>query len=182
MKDSKQGGTSKRHTVVILSIFLVVFVVAIGIALGTQRSMNSLIGQTAPQFTLQNLDGEIVTSSVFKGKVVVLDFWATWCPPCRMEIPDFIELQKEYGGKGFTFVGVSLDQDGPEVVKKFVKASGMNYPQLMGSVEVVSSYGNFEGIPTAFVIDKNGIIRNIFVGYRPKDVFEKEIKKLLNIK
>ena len=131
----------------------------------------------APAFTLTNLDGKSVSLSDFRGKVVVLDFWATWCPPCRREIPDFIDLQKEYGSQGVQVVGIALDE--PDKVQAFARQNGMNYPVLLGSDEISMRYGGIEGIPTTFVIDKSGKIVNRFEGFRPRQVFETEIKKLL---
>jgi cytochrome c biogenesis protein CcmG/thiol:disulfide interchange protein DsbE len=107
----------------------------------------------------------------------VLDFWATWCPPCRAEIPDFIDLQNEYGSQGVQIVGIALDE--PEKVLAFARQNGMNYPVLLGSDEVSMKYGGIEGIPTTFIIDRDGKIVNRFEGFRPREVFETEIKKVL---
>jgi len=131
----------------------------------------------APAFTLRDLDGSPVSLADFRGKVVVLNFWATWCPPCRREIPDFIDLQEEYGSRGVQIVGIALDE--PEKVQAFARQNGMNYPVLLGSDEVSMKYGGIEGIPTTFIIDKNGRIVNRFEGFRPREVFETEIKQLL---
>jgi peroxiredoxin len=131
----------------------------------------------APGFTLADLSGKSVSLSDFKGKVVILDFWATWCPPCKKEIPDFIELQKQYGSQGVQIVGIALDQ--PDKVKAFVQQNGINYPVLLGNDAITVKYGGIDGIPTTFVIDKKGKIINRFEGFRPKSVFEGEIKKLL---
>jgi peroxiredoxin len=132
---------------------------------------------TAPAFTLTDLSGKSVSLSDFKGKVLILDFWATWCPPCKKEIPDFIELQKQYGSQGVQIVGIALDQ--PDKVKAFVQQNGINYPVLMGNEAITVKYGGIDGIPTTFVIDKKGKIINRFEGYRPRNVFEGEIKNLL---
>ncbi len=139
-----------------------------------------LIGKQAAYFSLPNLDGKEIRITDYIGKVVVVDFWATWCGPCRMEIPDFIQLQTELGSKGFAMLGVSLDQAGPAVVRRFVSDNGINYPIVMGDEDVVQKYGNIEIIPTTFIIDKKGIIRAHFMGLRPKEVFEAEVKKLLS--
>jgi len=131
----------------------------------------------APGFTLPDLNGKPVSLADFKGRVVVLDFWATWCPPCRREIPDFIKLQTEYGSKSVQIVGIALDEPGK--VQEFARQNGMNYPVLLGTQEISVKYGGIEGIPTTFIIDKNGKIANRFEGFRPRAVFEEEIKKLL---
>lgn len=135
--------------------------------------------KTAPAWELKDVDGKKVQSADFKGKVVVLDFWATWCPPCRAEIPGFVELQKQYGDKGLVIVGVSLDEEGPSVVKPFMKKYKINYPIVMGDQKIVEAFGGVTGIPTTFVIDREGQIISKHVGFAEKSVFEKEIRPLL---
>lgn len=132
---------------------------------------------TAPAFTLPDLSGRGVSLADFKGKVVVLDFWATWCPPCRKEIPDFITIQNEYGSKGVQVVGIALDE--LPKVQDFVRSNGMNYPVLMGNDAITALYGGIEGIPTTFIIDRNGKITERFEGYRPRQTFVDAIKPLL---
>lgn len=133
----------------------------------------------APAWELPDLDGRAVKSGDFAGKVVILDFWATWCPPCRAEIPHFVELQREYGEKGLMIVGVSLDEKGPAVVKPFAGKFGINYPLVMGDQRIVEAFGGIEGIPTTFVIDRQGNIVKRHVGYGSKAEFESAIKPLL---
>jgi cytochrome c biogenesis protein CcmG/thiol:disulfide interchange protein DsbE len=135
--------------------------------------------KTAPSFTLQDLKGNQISLSDFQGKVVVLDFWATWCPPCVKEIPHFIELYEQYKDKGFAMVGISLDRQGVSVVKSFAQKHRINYPILMTDGQVDKAYGGITGIPTTFVIDRAGNIRRKYIGYRDKAVFEADIKALL---
>jgi thiol-disulfide isomerase/thioredoxin len=139
----------------------------------------SLARTPAPDWELTDLNGKAVKFSDFRGNVLILDFWATWCAPCRIEIPHFVELQKQYGNKGLTVIGVSLDEQGPEVVKKYVKRLGVNYPIVMGNEKVVEAYGGIDAIPTTFVIDRQGRIMSRHMGYEDKAVFEKEIQSLL---
>jgi len=139
--------------------------------------MPAEISGVAPGFTLVDMNGRLVSLADFKGKVAILDFWATWCPPCRREIPDFIKLQSEYGSKGAQIVGIALDQ--PNKIKTFVKDNGMNYPVLLGTNEVAANYGGVEAIPTTFIIDKSGNIVAKYEGFRSKETFESQIKKLL---
>ena len=136
----------------------------------------------APEWQLNDPDGNAVKLSDFKGKVVILDFWATWCPPCRAEIPGFIALQKQYAARGLTVVGVSLDTDGASVVKAFVKRAGMNYPIVIGDEKIASDYGGITAIPTTFVLDRNGNIVTSHQGYASQVVFESEIRPLLEQK
>jgi len=133
----------------------------------------------APEWKLMDVDGNEVSSKQFEGKVVVLDFWATWCPPCREEIPGFVELQKSYGDRGLVIVGVSLDSKGPVGVKEFMMRFKMNYPVVMGDEAIVEAFGGVEGIPTTFVIDRKGNIVTKHVGYADKRTFEDAIKPLL---
>jgi peroxiredoxin len=133
----------------------------------------------APGWDLKDLSGKSVKLSDFKGKVVILDFWATWCPPCRAEIPNFVALQTQYKDKGLVIVGISLDQGGPEVVSSFVKTQKINYPIVMGDEGVATAYGNIQAIPTTFVIDTNGNIVGRHEGFTEKSTFESEIQKLL---
>jgi peroxiredoxin len=132
---------------------------------------------TAPAFTLNDISGKSVSLADFKGKVVILDFWATWCPPCRREIPDFISIQKEYGGRGVQVVGIALDE--LPKVQAFVRDNGMQYPVLIGDDNVVARYGGIEGIPTTFIIDRSGKIVERFEGFRPRSTFVSAITPLL---
>jgi thiol-disulfide isomerase/thioredoxin len=122
---------------------------------GVQSSAADL-KKAAPDWQLSDVDGKPVKLSDFKGKVVILDFWATWCPPCRTEIPSFVAFQKKYEDKSFTVIGVSLDERGPSVVKSFMRSFGMNYPVVMGTPKIVLDYGGITAIPTTFVIDRQG--------------------------
>ncbi len=133
----------------------------------------------APAWTLKDLDGKTVSLADFKGKVVVLDIWATWCPPCRAEIPHFIELQNEWKDKGVTVVGMSVDSTGAADVAKFAKDHGMNYPIVMADEATPTAYGADQGIPTTVVIDKNGNIVASHLGLTEKSVFEADIAKAL---
>lgn len=133
----------------------------------------------APDFTVTSLDGKELRLSALKGKVVMLDFWATWCPPCKAEIPHFIELQNAYGPKGLEIIGLSVDQEGPEVVRDFSKEYGVNYTMAMAGPDLVQKYGGIRGIPTTFLIDKEGRIAKKLVGYHDKQVFESQIQTLL---
>ncbi|GAG07168.1 unnamed protein product, partial [marine sediment metagenome] len=137
-------------------------------------------GKPAPAFTLQDLNGKNVSLSDFRGKVVVLDFWATWCPPCVKEIPHFIELYEQYKDKGFEIVGISLDRAGISVVKSFVQKYQIKYPIMMTDGRVDKAFGGIPSIPTTFLIDSAGNISKKYVGYNSKAVFEADIKKLLS--
>lgn len=143
----------------------------------TGRNSPDLSGKAAPDFALTNLSGQMVRLSGFKGKIILLDFWATWCPPCRKEIPDFIQLQKQYSGKDFTVLGVALDDEGASVVKPLVQKLGVNYPLVIGNTRVAAAYGGIQALPTAFLIGRNGKILNSFVGARDKSEWEQTIQR-----
>lgn len=137
--------------------------------------------EKAPQYSIKRLDKAGVDKYIesLKGKVVIVDFWATWCPPCRQEIPGFIELQKKHGVKGLVVVGLSLD-DETEAVKEFCKAQKVNYPVFVVGQDTTAAWGNVEAIPTTFILDKAGKkVGAPRVGYHPKEAFEKEIVPLL---
>ena len=135
--------------------------------------------KTAPDFELSGVDGKTVRLSDFKGKVVLLDFWATWCPPCRKEIPGFIDLQKRYASQGFTVVGVALDQGGVAAVQQFAAQLGINYPLAMGDAEVANAYGGIQAIPTTFLIGRQGAILQTYVGAHDAETFERGIQAAL---
>jgi len=146
---------------------------------GGHAAGHAAVGTEAPEFALPDLDGKVVKSGDLRGKVVILDFWATWCPPCRQEVPHFVALQSKYRGQGLEIVGLSLDKGGAPVVKPFVDEYNVNYMMLIANDETASSYGGITGIPTTFVIDKNGKIVKRFLGYTDPEVFEETIRPLL---
>jgi thiol-disulfide isomerase/thioredoxin len=145
---------------------------------GDQKEKKSSINK-APDFALENNKGEIVRLSSFNNKVIVLNFWATWCGPCRQEIPDFVNLYKEYNEDGLEIIGVSVDQNGWDAVKPFMERYKINYPVLMYNYQVVMDYGGIQGIPTTFFINRNGEIVEKIVGMRPNSYFEQRVKQLL---
>lgn len=115
--------------------------------------------------------------SDYKGKVIILDFWATWCPPCRKEIPDFIRLYDNYKDKGLVIIGISSESE--DTLKNFCTDAEVNYPIAIGTREIQQAYGGIQYIPTTFIIDKKGNIVNKHVGFTSYEVFESEIKDLL---
>ena len=133
----------------------------------------------APDFTLPQPSGPTLKLSDYRGKVVLLDFWATWCEPCRAEIPHFVDMQNKYGAQGFQILGISMD-DSPDPVPAFYKQFKMNYPVVMGNAQIGEQYGGVLGLPISFLIDRQGQIRKKHIGATEASVFEKEITDLLN--
>jgi len=135
--------------------------------------------KAAPDFELKDANGKVVHLSDYRGKVVLLDFWATWCGPCGIEIPWFTEFQRKYKDRGFTVLGVSMDDDGWKDVKPFVAEKKINYQIVLGDDKTSDQYGGVEALPTTFVIDREGRIASTHVGLVDKKEFDDAIQKLL---
>lgn len=133
----------------------------------------------APPLTGATANGAAIDLAALKGKVVVVNFWATWCPPCRAEIPDFISVYGEYKSKGLEIVGVSLDEGGWSDVTPYVQRSKINYPIILGDRRVARTWGGIQAIPTTFIIDKQGNIAVSHVGLMSKAQLLEKIKPLL---
>ena len=139
-------------------------------------------GQIAPDFELQSLEGQNIKLSSYRGKAVLLNFWATWCGPCKIEMPWFVELQKEYGPQGLQVVGVAMDDSSNEEIAKFVKQMGVDYPILLGKESVGQDYGGVGVLPTTFFIDRDGKIVAREFGLQSRSVFVDHIKQSLGSK
>jgi cytochrome c biogenesis protein CcmG/thiol:disulfide interchange protein DsbE len=150
-----------------------------------EKSVGSQNLPKVPMFRAKNLvDGRDISLEDFEGHVLIIDFWATWCPPCRAEIPGFIELHNKYKDREFAFIGMSMDVGGEALVKRFIEQNNMNYPVVIAGEKIQEDYEKamgrpITGIPTTLVVNREGGIVSIHVGFKPKDVFEKEILKLL---
>ena len=133
----------------------------------------------APNFTLLDTDGNNVSLSDYKGKVIIINFWTTWCGPCRYEIPDLVQLYEKYN-QDLIVLGISLDYDGPAVVPQFEeRIGGVNYPLLYGNNNISNLYGGVTGVPTTFIIDRNMQVFKKYLGYRSPEVIEKDINELI---
>jgi peroxiredoxin len=138
--------------------------------------------KSAPEFELKDANGASVKLSAYHGKVVLLNFWATWCGPCQLEIPWFVEFEQQYKAQGFEVVGVSMDDDGWTVVKQYITEKKVNYRILLGNDSVTQLYGGVDSLPTTFMIDREGRIAAVHIGLAGKNEYLDEIKSLLDTK
>jgi thiol-disulfide isomerase/thioredoxin len=139
------------------------------------------VGQTshAPVLVLKDLRGRALRLSDYKGKVVVLNFWATWCPPCRAEMPDLIRMQREYRSQGLQVVGITYPPEEIAEVRQFVRKLGVNYPIALGTIETKSLFDETETLPLTIVIDREGKVRERIEGILLPQEFEQKIRPLL---
>lgn len=136
----------------------------------------------APDFVLKDADGKTVKLSDYKGKVVLLNFWATWCGPCKIEIPWFVEFEQNYRDQGFAVLGVAMDEDGWSAVKPYVTDHKVNYRVVIGDDMTAQKFGGVDSLPTSFVIDKEGRIASTHIGLVSKKVYQNDIAQLLSEK
>ncbi len=136
--------------------------------------------KAAPEFSLKDVDGRSVNLAEYKGKVVLLNFWATWCGPCKIEIPWFVDFEQKYKDKGFAVLGVAMDEEGWEIVKPYLTQSKINYRVILGNDTVAGLYGGVDSLPTTFILDKDGKIASTHVGLVSKSEYENEILHLLD--
>lgn len=177
--------SGKRNALVVL---VVIAVVALMLWVGVRQSRSGSpfagatpimeVGKTAPDFALSTLDGQTVHLSDYRGKAVVLNFWATWCDPCKIEMPWLVDLQKQYGPQGLQVVGVAMDDSGRDAIQKFAHEMGVNYVVLQGKNAVGDAYGA-TGYPTTVYIDRSGKVVNKILGLVSKSEIEDNIKQSL---
>ena len=139
-------------------------------------------GKPAPDFNLKVLDGKGKTLKLsdLKGKAVVVNFWATWCEPCKIEMPWLVDFQKKYGAQGLQIIGISMEDTDEKTISDFAHKMGVNYPILIGTEKVADLYGGIDGMPTLFFVDRSGRIVEHELGLRGMDILEANIKKSMN--
>ena len=135
--------------------------------------------EPAPGMVIHDLSGKITSMDDLKGKVVLVNFWATWCPPCRVEIPEFIKLQEKHRDR-LQIIGISEDDD-PETVREFVKTAGINYPVVMATPELIAAYGGVVALPTTFVVDTEGRVVQRHLGLLSAEMYDREIRSLTGL-
>ncbi len=176
----------KRNNIVLLVVIVVVIGMIISAgrlnrkkaAMGASLQGNG-IGTVAPDFTLTTVDGKKVKLSDYRGKAVLLNFWATWCGPCKIEIPWFLNMEKQYGPQGLVVLGVAMDDDGKNSVEKFSKEMKIDYTVVLGNDDVADQYGGVAGLPTTFYLDRNGRVVKKIEGLADESEIEDAIKAAL---
>jgi peroxiredoxin len=171
-----------------LALLVVAFVVALMLYFGYHHARRSGPGfaphltqsSLAPDFSLESLDGKTMRLSDLRGKAVLLNFWATWCGPCKIEMPWFVELQNRYASQGLQILGVAMDDASKEDIGKFAKEMGVNYPILIGKESVGDQYGGVPALPESFLISRDGKIVDKIIGLRGKAEIEDSVKKTLD--
>lgn len=144
-----------------------------------QRAMQYAERQLAPDFSLPGASGRTVQLSALRGRVVVLNFWATWCPPCREELPILVQWQREYEGRGLSVVGVSADEGGWKAVRPFLTQHRVNYPVVLGNDELYQSFGGLQSLPTTWIIDRQGRVAATYLGAVPAATLRGKIEAML---
>src|SRR5215469_6386491 len=144
-----------------------------------QSGAGQLQGQAAPDFALTSIDGKTMKLSDFRGKAVLLNFWATWCEPCKIEMPWFVDFEKKYGPEGLEVVGVAMDDASPSEISSFAQKLGVNYPVLIGKEEVGAQYGGIDYLPSTFYISRDGKILDHVFGLVSRSEIESNIQKAL---
>jgi peroxiredoxin len=173
----------KRNPMVLVVVALVVaLMLYVGFHMARRSGSAPRIAKStvAPDFSLESLDGKNIRLSDLRGKAVLLNFWATWCSPCKIEMPWFVELQNQYGAQGLQIVGVAMDDASKEDIAKFAKDMGVNYPILMGKESVGDQYGGVPALPETFFIGRDGKMVDKIIGLKGKGEIEDAIKKALN--
>ncbi len=145
----------------------------------TVKAPVSLVNRKAPGFTRRDLSGRLLSLRSYRGKVVLLNFWATWCAPCQLEMPIFSKWQKQYGPQGLQIVGISMDDDA-QPVRKLVSGLKLEYPVAMGDARLGERYGGVLGLPLTYLIDRDGVVRAQFQGETDLNAIEKQLKLILN--
>jgi cytochrome c biogenesis protein CcmG/thiol:disulfide interchange protein DsbE len=175
----------KRDPVILI---VVAMVVSIMLVFGIQKARhnsntsgsNKLLNQPAPDFTLSSLDGKTLKLSDYRGKAVLLNFWATWCEPCKIEMPWFVDLQKKYGPQGLQVLGVAMDDAPAKEIAEFSQKMGVNYPIVIGKEEVGTQYGGVQYLPSTFYISRDGKVMNRVFGLVSRSEIESNVQKALS--
>jgi len=187
------GGEPPRQTnrsplVLVVVAFIVALMLYFGYHQARRDGASAVAGSRvsqstlAPDFSLESLDGKTMRLSDFRGQAVLLNFWATWCGPCKIEMPWFVDFQKQYASQGLQIVGVAMDDASKEDIAKFAKDMGVNYPILIGKESVGDQYGGVPALPETFLIGRDGKFVDKIIGLKGKGDIEEDIRKTLDTK
>jgi len=174
-------GSVRRATLVAMAVLALAGCSSSSRSEGAHALKSEKDRQTAPDFTLKDATGKTVKLSDYRGKVVVLNFWATWCGPCKIEIPWFMEFEQKHKDQGFAVLGVAMDDDGWDAVKPYLERQRINYRVVMGTPEIGELYGGVESLPTTFLIDRQGRIARMHIGLVGKREYQDDIDRLLGL-
>jgi peroxiredoxin len=188
-REGPSSGVRRDAIVIVVVILVIAGMLIAGKRLTKQQtpganisgSNNNIKGKPAPNFQLVDLGGNSVRLADLRGKAVLLNFWATWCPPCKIEMPWFVELQKQYGPQGLQIVGVAMDEgNAHDAVAKFAKEMGLNYTVLLGNDKVADQYGGVDALPTTFYIGRDGKIVSRVYGLVSHKEIEENVRAALS--
>jgi cytochrome c biogenesis protein CcmG/thiol:disulfide interchange protein DsbE len=175
--------TPKRNSLVLIGVIVAVAAMLAFAPYMARRARNNsgnpsseIKGKLAPEFSLESLQGQTVHLADFRGKAVLLNFWATWCQPCKIEMPWLEQMQQQYGPQGLQIVGIAMDDASKEDIAKFAKEMGVNYPILLGKESVGDAYGGVQFLPSTFFIDRNGKFVDRVFGLKSRSEIEDDIK------
>jgi cytochrome c biogenesis protein CcmG/thiol:disulfide interchange protein DsbE len=171
--------TTRRNTILGAGLAAVILATACSNDVRAANLKPEKQRKQAPEFELKDSMGKSVKLSDYRGKVVLLNFWATWCAPCKIEIPWFVEFEQKHKDQGFAVLGVSMDEEGWEIVKPYVDRSRINYRILLGNDQVAQLYGGVDSLPTSFLLDRQGRVAAVHVGLVGKDEYQNDINQLL---
>jgi cytochrome c biogenesis protein CcmG/thiol:disulfide interchange protein DsbE len=166
----------------IVPILLIVVVAFLTNRPGQRGSLFTKVSGPAPHWVMNDLEGKPVHATNFLGRVVLVNFWATWCPPCRTELPEFVEFTKRHDTNRVIIIGASADEGGPQVVKPFVTSYKLNFPILMADAAAMEQFGGVPGFPTTFIIDTNGMFASRHLGPMSKADFKRFVDPLLGLR
>jgi len=175
---------ARRNAWILVILIVVVTIMLLAPRMVKLRPNNVITsdpkGQLAPDFALKDIDGKTVHLSDYRGKAVVLNFWATWCPPCKTEMPWLVDLQNKYRGQGLEIVGVALDEASKDEIAKFARDMRLNYSVVIGDDNTADAYGNVQMLPTTFYIDRDGKITSRVIGLTGRGEIEDNMKEALS--
>ena len=177
MLESTPGRREMRRIFEKLNVFF--FFLGVAILFSCAKTAKEKNPNPGFDFDLPDLNGKVLSLHDFEGKVLVINFWATWCPPCEEEMPRLNQLQQKYKKNDLVVIGIALDKDSLDLVEPFVRKKGIEYPILRGNEEVLRNLGDFSGVPTTLIVDRKGNIKKKYDGSFDEDDLEKTLKELL---